>query len=101
MTFDVQYLFNLAIGALSVAFGYLFTMCNTLEKRVQRLEDVQGTAVNELKNDIKEMESKIDKLTEKVTNLAYNVHANKNAENQLNNTLTAILKHLQHHEKTD
>ncbi|MFN9518413.1 MAG: hypothetical protein ACK574_01620 [Bacteroidota bacterium] len=96
MNFDIQYIFNLIVGALTIVGGYLFNSSQSLDRRVQRLEDVQGSAIDGLKQDIKDMEIKLDKLTEKVNQLASNVHAAKNAENQLTSTLTAILKYLEH-----
>lgn len=99
MTFDAQTLLNFGIGTLAVVGAYLFNNQQQIEKRVQRLEDVQGGAVDGLKADIKEMEVKVDKLTEKINTLASNIHAQKNADNYLNATLNAILKHLEHEAK--
>lgn len=99
MTFDAQTILNFGIGTLAVIGAYLFNNQQQIEKRVQRLEDVQGGTVESLKADIKEMEVKVDKLTEKINTLAANIHNQKNSENILNATLTAILKHLENEAK--
>ena len=96
MIFDAQTILNFGIGTLAVIGAYLFNNQQQIERRVQRLEDVQGGTVESLKADIKEMEVKVDKLTEKINTLAANIHAQKNADNHLNATLNAILKHLNH-----
>lgn len=99
MNFDTNTLLNFGVGTLAVVGAYLFNNQQSLEKRVQRLEDVHGGTVESLKTDIKEMEVKVDKLTEKINTLAANIHNQKNSENILNATLTAILKHLENETK--
>jgi hypothetical protein len=70
---------------------YLFTRSADHEKRIQRIEDVQGSKIDLLSKDLndfkKEMSSKIDGLTSMV-------HKDKNMEGQLNHTLGLLLKEL-------
>ena len=65
-----------------------------LEKRVQRIEDVQGNTIQGLKEDVKQLTKKVDTLTEKVNILAANVHNKKNIDGQLSQTLNLILRKL-------
>jgi hypothetical protein len=78
-------------SVLSGIVIYLFTRSSDHEKRIQRIEDVQGTKIDNLAKDLndfkKEMGSKIDGLTSMV-------HKDKNMEGQLNQTLTLLLKEL-------
>jgi len=94
MQLEMQSILNLAIGAVGAVATYLFVQSSNHEKRIQKIEDVQGIKIDELKKDFEEMERKIDKLTENVSTLSANVHKSKNEENALNTTLQAILKYL-------
>jgi uncharacterized coiled-coil protein SlyX len=76
-------------------FGiYLFRELILHDRRIQRLEDVQGVAIADLKKDFADMERKIDKLTENVNTLAANLHKEKSEEAALKNTLEGLNKTL-------
>ena len=63
-----------------------------LEKRVQKIEDVQGNKLDNLSNDFKEFKHDV---SEKLEALRVVMHREKNMENQLNNTLTLLLRELE------
>lgn len=63
-----------------------------LEKRVQKIEDVQGNKLDALSSDFKEFKHDIN---EKLEALRVTLHREKNMENQLNNTLTLLLRELE------
>ena len=76
-------------------FGvYIFREQLLHEKRIQRLEDVQGVAISDLKKDFADMEKKIDKLVENVNILSNNIHKEKNQEGALTTTLEGLNKTL-------
>jgi len=76
-------------------FGvYIFREQLLHEKRIQRLEDVQGVAILDLKKDFADMEKKIDKLAENVNTLSNNIHKSKNEEGALKTSLEALNKTL-------
>ena len=101
MQFDLQYIFNTGVGALTAVGVYLFNQTQSLGQRVQRLEDVQGNSINLLINNSEKMQTKIDNMSLDIQALKATVHNQKNSENQLNATLTALLKQLERmqHEK--
>ena len=63
-------------------------------ERLQRVEDVQGVAIADLKKDFADMEKKIDKLTENVNTLAANLHKEKSEEAALKTVLEGLNKTL-------
>jgi hypothetical protein len=71
----------------------------TLIPKVQKLEDIQGTKIDIIVNELSDLKESNKLLTEKVNTLAHNFHNSKNVEGQLNQTMTAILKHLEKVEK--
>ena len=76
-------------------FGvYIFREQLLHEKRIQRLEDVQGVAIADLKKDFADMEKKIDKLVENVNTLSANIHKEKGEEAALKSSLEALNKTL-------
>ena len=71
---------------------YLFTMVISLKERVQRVEDIQGTKLDNLSADFKEFQKE---MKHDLGALKTALHREKNAENQLNTTLTLVLKELE------
>jgi len=67
-----------------------------LDRRTQKIEDVQGTKLEELTK-------KVDVLANKFEDLANQIHKEKNIESSMNGTLIALLKYVENgyeqHEK--
>jgi peptidoglycan hydrolase CwlO-like protein len=63
-------------------------------ERLQRVEDVQGVAIADLKKDFADMEKKIDKLVENVNTLSTNIHKERGEEAALKYSLEALNKTL-------
>lgn len=66
--------------------------CEIIEKRVQKVEDIQGSKIDMLTNDFKEFKHDI---SQKLDALTHMVHRDINQENALNKTLGLLLKELQ------
>lgn len=94
MNIDINTLIGLGFSVISGVGIYLFTRTSDHEKRIQRIEDVQGNTIEGLKEDVYALTKKVDTLTEKVNVLAANVHNKKNIDGQINQTLTLVLKKL-------
>ena len=94
MSIDSNTLIGLGFSILSGVGIYFFTRTSDHEKRIQRIEDVQGNTIEGLKEDVNELSKKVDTLTEKVNILAANVHNKKNIDGQLSQTLNLILRKL-------
>jgi outer membrane murein-binding lipoprotein Lpp len=90
-----QDIFNAVLGLLSVVGAFLFGKVQDHEKRIQKIEDVQGLKIDALRQDFQDLESRIDKLSQSINDLATNIYKQKNNENMLNSTLTALLKFLE------
>lgn len=68
-----------------------------LEKRVQKIEDVQGNQLDTLTKDLKEFKYDVNS---KLDALKVMIHKDKNMEGQLNTTLGLLLKELtKHHDE--
>jgi uncharacterized protein YoxC len=93
MNIDANTIIGFSITIISGVATYLFAKVSDHEKRVQRIEDVQGNTIEGLKDDVKTLSHKVDTLTEKVNILAANVHNKKNIDGQISQTLNLILKH--------
>jgi hypothetical protein len=63
-----------------------------LERRVQKIEDIQGNKLDALSSDFKEFKHDV---SEKLEALRIMVHKEKNVENQMNTVLTLLLKELE------
>ena len=63
-----------------------------LEKRVQKIEDVQGNKLDALAADFKEFKTDVN---DKLEAVRLALHKEKNMENQLNTTLTLLLRELE------
>ena len=76
-----------------------------LEKRVQKIEDIQGTKldlqgkkIDDLSHEFKEFK---DDINQKLEALSIALHKEKNVENQLNTTLTLLLRELEKRYEND
>ena len=67
---------------------YLFGKLQDHETRIQSIEDIQGTKLDNL-------EKKIDKIELSIEALSANIHKEKNAENQLVQAVTNLNKFLE------
>lgn len=74
---------------------YLFTMVSSLKERVQRVEDLQGSKLDNLKQDFDDFRHE---MKEELKNIATQIHKEKNQEQQMNTVLSLILKHLENKE---
>lgn len=70
MTLEIQYVINVVFGVVSGIGIYLFNQVNQHEKRIQKIEDVQGIKIDELRHNFEIMETKIDALTKAVNQLS-------------------------------
>jgi regulator of sirC expression with transglutaminase-like and TPR domain len=71
---------------------YLFTMVSSLKERVQRVEDLQGSKLDNLKKDFEDFRHE---MKDELKNIAAQIHKEKNQEQQMNTVLTLILKQLE------
>lgn len=81
---------------VSAVTVYLFTQCAGHEKRIQRIEDVQGHKIDQLSEDFKQFKIEVDNKLEAILGM---IHKEKNVEGQINQTLNLLLKHLESHDK--
>jgi predicted metal-dependent RNase len=78
---------------------YLFTMVSSLKERVQRVEDLQGSKLDNLKDEFDDFRKE---MKEELKNIATQIHKEKTAETQMSSVLTLILKELENrHEKNN
>jgi hypothetical protein len=78
---------------------YIFTRNSDHEKRIQRIEDVQGSKIDTLTQDLKDFKHDV---SQKLDALYVMVHKDKNVEDQLNKTLNLLLKELtKRHDEED
>ena len=85
---------GIAVSFLGAVSKYLFDKVSDHEKRIQKVEDVQGTKIDQLGREIHELKNDVSKMNRKIDELASHVHKEKNVENQLNTTLKLILERL-------
>lgn len=91
MDFSTTILINVLLGILGFASVWLLTRAQDHEKRIQRIEDVQGTKIDQLAHDLKEFKQEMTNKLEVLTGM---VHKDKNMEQQLNTTLRLLLERL-------
>ena len=77
---------GVAVSFLGAVSKYLFDKVQDHEKRVQKMEDLHGSKIDNI-------ERKIDRLEETIRALADNIHKEKNQENQLTTAITLLLRH--------
>jgi septal ring factor EnvC (AmiA/AmiB activator) len=86
------FLATLAFGFLLWCANYLFDRSQTHETRIQTIENIQGTKLDQL-------EKKIDKIELSIETLAANIHKEKNTEMQLSNAITLLYNYLEKNER--
>lgn len=98
-----QILFNLLSTGTSCFAGFLFFRSLGHGERIQRLEDITGNEVKELKEDMREFRTELKEfkkeVNENLDSLKSMIHREKNQEGQLNQTMKLLLDHLMRHEK--
>jgi predicted PurR-regulated permease PerM len=77
---------------------YLFTMVSSLKERVQRVEDLQGSKLDNLKDEFDDFRKE---MKEELKNIAAQIHKEKNIEQQTNNVLALLLKELKKQNEKD
>ncbi len=84
-------LINYAVAIVCAVATFLLLKFLDHEKRIQKIEDVQGVKLDNISTELKEFQKEVrDKLNE----LTDMVHREKNQENQLDKTLTLLLQEL-------
>lgn len=92
MTADqIQFIVWIVLLILSATGGFLFNKVLDHEKRIQRVEDVQGTKIDAIG-------LKVDRLEETVKELSINIHKEKNMESQFTAVMQSILHFMERHE---
>lgn len=93
------------ISFLGAVSKYLFDKVQDHEKRIQSIEDVQGSKIDQLGEKIKDLRDEfrtdVKAINEKIDALATHIHKEKNQENQLTQAITLLYKHLEKHESRD
>ena len=74
---------GVAVSFLGAVSKYLFDKVQDHEKRVQKMEDLHGSKIDNIERKIDRLEQTIDRLEETIRALADNIHKEKNQENQL------------------
>lgn len=83
---------GVAVSFLGAVSKYLFDKVQDHEKRIQKIEDVQGTKLDNISSELKDFKHDVASKLDALTNM---IHKEKNQENVLNNTLTLLLKELE------
>lgn len=83
---------GVAVSFLGAVSKYLFDKVQDHEKRVQSIEDIQGTKLDTL-------EKKIDKIESAIETLSANLHKEKNQEGQLTIAITKLYQYLEEKHK--
>jgi len=86
---------GLIVSFLSFVSKYLFDKVSDHEKRIQKIEDIQGTKLDQLGREIHELKNDVSKIARKVDELASQVHKEKNVEMQISHTLEKVLIRLE------
>jgi uncharacterized protein YlxW (UPF0749 family) len=73
MTVELQPIINLAFGTVSGICLWFFNKSADHEKRIQKIEDVQGNAIQKLEKTVEKLEQKIDNLTLAINELSTSI----------------------------
>lgn len=92
---------GIAVSFLGAVSKYLFDKVSDHEKRIQKVEDVQGTKIDQLGREIHELKNDVSKMNRKIDELASHVHKEKNVEMQIEKTLHLVLKRLEKLDEKD
>lgn len=100
---EAQVLLNILTIFLTGLSSFLFWRSITHGERIQRLEDITGNEVKELKEDFKEFKKeitdKLDKAMNSIKDMGVQIHKEKNVEQQMQSTLSSLLKFMEEHHK--
>jgi len=101
---ETQTLLNLLTLIMSGLTSFLFWRSITHGEHIQRLEDITGNEVKELKQDFKEFKkdvtNKLDLAMDSIKDMGVQIHKEKNVEQQMQSTLSSLLEFLErHHER--
>jgi glutamate dehydrogenase/leucine dehydrogenase len=103
MTSIFLFIAGIAISFLGAVTKYLFDSRQDHEKRIQKIEDIQGTEIEKLGVEIKDLKTEVKedvrKINEKIDILSKHIHNEKNVESQIEVTLRLLLKHLEESDK--
>jgi hypothetical protein len=89
-------LVGVIFNALQARIKYLELQFISTEKRVQKIEDVQGSKIDNMSLELKEFQNEVRVKLESLGNM---IHRDVNQEQQLNKTLSLLLAKLtEHHE---
>ena len=80
---------GLVVSFLAAVSKYLFDKVSDHEKRIQKIEDIQGNKLDVLSLEFKEFKHDIN---EKLETLKDMVHKNRNLENQMSTMLSILVK---------
>ena len=92
MQLEFQYIFNLGIMAIGGIAMYLFGKSQDHEKRIQKVEDIQGTKLDRLTTDFEKFQLDINL---KLTKISEEIHKKNGTDNAIDKTMNAVLKHLE------
>lgn len=95
MQLEFQYIFNLGIMIVGGVAMYLFGRTQDHEKRIQKVEDVQGTKLDRLTNDFENFQVE---MRAQLKTISDNIHKKNNTENTTDKTLKALLNYLERNE---
>lgn len=73
MTVELQPIVNIVFGIVSAVCIWFFNKSNDHEKRIQKIEDVQGNAIKDLEKTVDKLEHKIDGLTSSINKLTIEI----------------------------
>lgn len=98
MSLDINAVIGIAYTALSGVGVYLFSQVSSLQKRVQKIEDVKDLELTAIKKEVADLDKKVVDgfmdVNQKLKTINENIHKQKNEESTINTTLVAILKFL-------
>lgn len=98
-----QTLLNLLILFTTGLTSFLFWRSITHGEKIQRLEDITGNEVKDLKEDFKEFKkeisAKLDSAMSQIRDMGVQIHKEKNVEQQMQSTLSSLLKFMEEHHK--
>jgi phage-related tail protein len=81
MTVELQPIINLAFGIVSGVCIWFFNKSADHEKRIQKIEDVQGNAIENLEKTVEKLEGKVDELAKSVNELIVTIKIKEHERN--------------------
>lgn len=100
---ETQNILDLLVLFAAGLSSFLFVRSISHGERIQRLEDITGNEVKELKEDFKEFKKeitdKLDTAMSQIRDMGVQIHKEKNVEQQMQATLASLLKFMEEHHK--